>query len=161
MNELTTNNVMALAPSRVESHTFMPGMEVRCAIIDGQPWFMHVDACRALDIRNSWDAIRRVDAGDRARCDIGLRGQAPWLVNETGLRALVDSTRKTRTGEFKRWITHDVLPLLRAAARADALRKRQEEEDAVMAESLKLAHAILAQRARMQATRAVPRAASH
>jgi prophage antirepressor-like protein len=47
------------------------------------------DACKGLGIKDSGDALRRLHDGDKVRKNLGLRGQAPWLVNESGIYALV------------------------------------------------------------------------
>ena len=40
--------------------------EIRTTKINGQPWFVAVDVCRALEIQNHKDAIRRLDDDEKS-----------------------------------------------------------------------------------------------
>ena len=89
--------------------------ELRTMIIDGEPWFVAVDVCRALEIRNNRDAMERLDADEKgvALTDTPGGKQEMSIVNEPGLYSLVLGSRKPEAKAFKRWITHDVIPSLR------------------------------------------------
>ncbi|MFR8011265.1 MAG: Bro-N domain-containing protein [Clostridia bacterium] len=94
--------------------------EVRTVAIDNEPWFVAADVCRALEIKNSADAIRRLDDDEKMTIDSteghsGQRGGAQNynIVNEPGLYTLVLGSRKPEAKAFKRWITHDVIPSIR------------------------------------------------
>ena len=39
--------------------------KVRTLLIDGDPWFVASDVCRALDIRNNRDAIARLEDDEK------------------------------------------------------------------------------------------------
>lgn len=69
--------------------------QVRTVFKDGEPWFVAADVCMALEIRNSRDAMGRLDDDEKG---VGLtdghsgqRGGAQMqaLVNEPGLYTLV------------------------------------------------------------------------
>lgn len=85
---------------------------VRIILQDNEPWFVAKDVCDCLEIKNTTDAIKRLDEDERARLNLGRQGEAN-VINEYGLYNLVLSSRKPEAKEFKRWITHDVLPSLR------------------------------------------------
>ena len=89
--------------------------EVRTLSIDGEPWFVASDVCKALEIGNPTDAMRRLDADDRTL--VSIEGTSNGLpvnaVNEPGLYTLVLGSRKPEAKAFKRWITHDVIPSIR------------------------------------------------
>ena len=72
--------------------------KVRSMLIDGEPWFVAADVCRALDINNTTDAIKRLDADERLTLDSiegGLGGaQKINVINESGLYSLVLGSRK-------------------------------------------------------------------
>ena len=90
--------------------------EVRTVLQDGEPWFVAVDVCRALEIANSRDAVSRLDADEKNTLVLtdGIRGNPQKvIVNEPGLYALVLSSRKSEAKAFKRWITHEVIPSIR------------------------------------------------
>lgn len=85
---------------------------VRVILQDNEPWFVAKDVCDCLEIKNTTDALKRLDDDERARFNLGRQGETN-IVNEYGLYSLVLSSRKPEAKEFKRWITHDVLPALR------------------------------------------------
>ena len=89
--------------------------EVRTLNIDGEPWFVASDVCKALEIGNPTDAMRRLDADERTLVSIegASNGLPVNAVNEPGLYTLVLGSRKPEAKAFKRWITHDVIPSIR------------------------------------------------
>ena len=78
----------------------------------GEPWFVAKDVCDILEISNPSDALKRLDDDERSRFNLGRQGEA-HNVNEAGLYALVLGSRKPEAHEFKRWVTHEVLPQIR------------------------------------------------
>lgn len=90
--------------------------EIRTVEINGEPWFVAADVCRALDIQNHKDAIKRLDEDERmgvALTDPHGREQETNCVNEPGLYSLVLGSRKPEARAFKRWVTHEVIPSIR------------------------------------------------
>lgn len=90
--------------------------DVRIILRDNEPWFVAADVCRALEIGNPSDALRRLDDDEQALVSIeGLsRGNNKGnIVSESGLYSLVLGSRKPEAKEFKRWITHEVIPSIR------------------------------------------------
>lgn len=89
--------------------------EVRTVEIEGAPWFVAVDVCRALEIGNSRQALARLDDDEKGVILNDTLGgkQEMATVSEAGLYALVLSSRKPEAKTFKRWITHEVLPSIR------------------------------------------------
>ena len=103
---------------------------VRVKEIDGEPWFVAADVCKAFNVANSRNVTDRLDADEKGVCDVDTLGgvQKMTVVNETGLyhmlftmepnnaRGIDDIAVKIRIEalrNFKRWITHDVLPSIR------------------------------------------------
>lgn len=83
---------------------------------NGEPWFVAKDVCDVLGYTNASKAIsNHVDSEDKLNNEslssLGQRGG--WLVNESGLYSLVLSSKLPTAKEFKRWVTHDVLPQIR------------------------------------------------
>lgn len=89
--------------------------EIRTVVINGEPWFVAADVCRALEISNSRDAVQRLDEDEKGVVLTDTRGgqQSMTAINEPGLYVLVLGSRKSEAKEFKRWITHDVIPTIR------------------------------------------------
>lgn len=88
---------------------------IRTMIVNNELWFVSVDVCHALDIKNSRDAIGRLDEDEKG---VGLTDtpggtQEMSIINESGLYSLVLSSRKLEAKKFKRWITHEVIPTIR------------------------------------------------
>lgn len=74
--------------------------------------FVAADVCKALDIKNTAQAVNKLEADERSMLNIGRQGEA-YIVNEYGLYNLVLSSRKPEAKAFKRWITHEVIPAIR------------------------------------------------
>lgn len=89
--------------------------DVRCVMLDDQPWFVASDVCAALGLGNSSMALGRLDKDEKGVSTVDTLGGAQELltVNEPGLYSLVLTSRKPEAKRFKRWITHEVLPALR------------------------------------------------
>lgn len=88
---------------------------VRTIDINGEPWFVASDVCKALEIQNNRDAVARLDDDEKGVVLIDTLGgkQNTSIVNEPGLYTLVLGSRKPEAKAFKRWITHDVIPAIR------------------------------------------------
>lgn len=82
----------------------------------GAPWFVAADLCRVLEIANPTQAVSRLDPDDLCLAEVidsMARAQKVNVVNEAGLYDLVLRSDKPQAREFKRWITHEVLPAIR------------------------------------------------
>lgn len=82
----------------------------------GEPWFVAKDVCDVLELSNVGQALARLD--DDEKSSITLNDGTPGnpnkaIVSESGLYALVLASRKPEAHEFKRWVTHEVLPQIR------------------------------------------------
>ena len=91
---------------------------MRAVTLEGEPWFVAADVCRALEIDNT--ATRRLDEDEKAALRLTQtssngteQGRDVTIINEPGLYALVLSSRKPEAKAFKRWITHEVIPSIR------------------------------------------------
>lgn len=78
----------------------------------GEPWFVAKDVCDILGHSNVSMALDRLDDDERSKSNLGRQGETN-IVNEAGLYVLVLGSRKPEAHEFKRWVTHDVLPQIR------------------------------------------------
>ena len=89
--------------------------KVRTVTLNGVLCFVAADVCRALDIANSRDAVKRLDDDERGVVSTDTLGgvQEMTVVNESGLYSLVLGSRKPEAKQFKRWITHEVIPTIR------------------------------------------------
>lgn len=95
--------------------------QVRTVEIDGEVWLVGKDVALALGYTNPRKALDdHVDAEDKLRDDgvtirdsIG-RDQHPTIINESGLYALVLSSKLPTAKKFRRWVTSEVLPAIRS-----------------------------------------------
>lgn len=85
---------------------------VRVIPIDGEPWFVAIDVCDFLGLTNPTMALSRLDEDERAKFNLGRQGNTN-IINEYGLYSLVLASRKPEAKQFKRWITHEVIPSIR------------------------------------------------
>ena len=95
---------------------------VRGLYHDGQPWLYAKDVCKILNLGDVYQAVSRLDDDERMQLisnppktyNISRgRGRSPWLINEPGVYSLVLTGRTPEAKEFKRWVTHEVLPEIR------------------------------------------------
>ena len=89
--------------------------KIRTLTIDGEPWFVAADVCRALEIGNPSMTVERLDDDEKGISTIDTLGgkQRMTIINEPGLYSLVLSSRKPEAKAFKCWITHEVIPAIR------------------------------------------------
>lgn len=134
--------------------------DVRIMLIDGEPWFAAADVCAALEIRNNRDAMNRLDDDEKMTVGLtdghsGQRGGAQQigLINEPGLYTLTLTSRKPEAKAFKRWITHEVIPIIRKTGgyMTEPLLDRIQKDPSVI---YKFADALLAERNRSRALEA-------
>lgn len=94
--------------------------EVKTVVIDGEPWFVGKDVAQCLGYTNPSKALAdHVDDDDKLNnktlSSLGQRGG--WLINESGMYALIFGSKLEKAREFKRWVTSEVLPTLRKTGR--------------------------------------------
>ena len=95
---------------------------VRVVMRDGDPWFVAADVCRVLELGNTAQAVSRLDDDERDGIisdDTVGRSNRLTIISESGLYALVLTSRKPEARRFRKWITAEVLPALRTVGRYD------------------------------------------
>ena len=96
--------------------------EVRVVTINGEPWFVAKGLCNVLSVKNSRDALSRLDEDEKGVVSTDTPGgkQEMAVVSESGMYALVLSSRKTEAKQFRKWITAEVIPQIRKTGRYNA-----------------------------------------
>lgn len=89
---------------------------VRAVLIDGDPWFVGKDVCRALEIVDHQQALERLV--DDEKDGVGItdpigRQQTATVISEPGVYRLVFTSRSEAAERFRTWLCHEVLPALR------------------------------------------------
>ena len=107
---------------------------VRVVQVDGEPWFVAADVCRALKISNSRDAVARLDDDEKGIGSTDTLGgkQGMQIINEPGLYTLVLGSRKPEAKTFKRWVTHEVLPTIRKTGSYKTPKQSSDREKAML-----------------------------
>lgn len=87
--------------------------ELRTVEISGEPWFVGKDVATALGYANPSNAVSvHVDKEDKTHapiqggCSTGI--QDTIVINESGLYALILSSKLPSAKEFKHWVTAEV-----------------------------------------------------
>lgn len=109
--------------------------EIRVLEIDGEPWFVGKDIAFALGYNDTDQALRKhVAEEDKLTRQIDGSGQNRnmTIINESGLYSLIMSSKLPAAKEFKRWVTHDILPSIRkhgVYATSDMIDKMIQDPD--------------------------------
>lgn len=79
---------------------------------NNEPWFVAADVCDALEIKNPSDSMKRLDEDEKGIVSIYTPGgkQDALSVSFPGLLSLILGSRKKEARDYKRWVTHEVLP---------------------------------------------------
>ena len=94
--------------------------EIRTCQVNNQIMFVGVDVAKALRYTNTQKAIRdHVDDDDKLTERFVLSGQTRTaiIINESGLYALILSSKLPQAKAFKHWVTSEVLPSIRRTGR--------------------------------------------
>lgn len=89
---------------------------VRTVMIDNEPWFVGKDVADILEYQNgSRDINRHIDEDDRRKIMVfdGNQDKETIVINESGLYALILSSKMRNAKRFKHWVTSEVLPSIR------------------------------------------------
>lgn len=89
---------------------------IRSMVVDGEPWFVAKDLAKALGYKDTSDALKKhVDADDKLSRQIADSGQRRkvYIINESGMYALIFGSQLESAKKFKRWVTSEVLPQIR------------------------------------------------
>lgn len=104
-------------------------------LIKNQPYFVAVEVCDILDLKNPSDRLKTLDDDEKLTYVLNRAGQkrAVNLINESGLYNLIFQSRKPEAKAFRKWVTSEVLPAIRRTgsynpAKMPAIRERSRRE---------------------------------
>lgn len=88
---------------------------VRMILRGEDPWWNAADVCRVLGLKNPGTSLALLDDDEKGIHSMDTLGgaQEMTVINEPGLYSLIFRSRKAEAKEFKRWVTHEVLPSIR------------------------------------------------
>lgn len=90
--------------------------DIRTVTIDNEPWFVGKDVAEALGYAEPRSAVsKKVEECDRgvAEMETPSGKQKMTTINESGLYALIFSSKLESAKRFKHWVTSEVLPSIR------------------------------------------------
>lgn len=89
--------------------------QIRVIEKNGTAWFVAKDVCDVLGLKNVNRAIYKLDDDEKLTLKLLTSGQNRDVatVSESGLYALVLRSYKPEAKQFRRWVTHEVLPDIR------------------------------------------------
>lgn len=123
--------------------------QVRTLLINDEPWFVGKDVAQILGYSNPRDALsKHVDDEDKNSVAIrdGNKGNPnQTVINESGVYALVFSSKLPSAKKFKHWVTSEVLPQIRKTGSYVSPQLTGEE---LMAKALIEANSVLARQSK-------------
>ena len=94
--------------------------EVRTVTIDNEPWFVGKDVATALGYKDTSDALKKHVSEDDKRIlkpgkmpTLKMSNYGAYIINESGLYALIFGSKLESAKRFKHWVTSEVLPAIR------------------------------------------------
>ena len=104
--------------------------EVRTVTRDNEPWFVAADVCEFFGVTNRNRVLQQLDEDEKGGTQIDTPGgtQTMTIINESGLYTLLFYLQPTKARgvpdeviekrceqlrQYKRWITHEVIPSIR------------------------------------------------
>lgn len=91
--------------------------KIRIVNINNEPWFVGKDVALSLGYKDTSDALKKhVDNEDKLTRRFTDSGQSRqmYVINESGLYALIFGSKLESAKRFKHWVTSDVLPTIRS-----------------------------------------------
>lgn len=89
------------------------GNQLRIVQKDNEPWFVAKDVADILDFSETNAMTRHLDDDESMSVKLTGMNMNSTIINEPGLYSAVLRSRKPEAKEFKRWITHEVIPSIR------------------------------------------------
>lgn len=91
------------------------GHEVRVLVESGEPRWVASDVAKVLGYRMASDMTRRLDEDEKGTRSVRTPGgeQEVTTITESGLYSAILGSKVPAAREFKRWVTHEVLPSIR------------------------------------------------
>lgn len=107
-----------MLPSNQTPRTFqfsVTSQKVRSFLINSNPWFIAKDVCDVLGLADTNMSLAKLDDDEKLTQKVFGSGQnrKMWMINESGLYALILRSNKPEAKAFRKWVTGEVLPALR------------------------------------------------
>ena len=109
------------------------GEQLRTIQRDDGLWWVLRDVCQVLGMSNPAMVAGRLDEDEVSLADLidaMGRSQKTTVINEPGLYAVILRSDKPEAKDFKRWVTHDVLPSIRQTGTCGVSQKQLDRLNA-------------------------------
>lgn len=82
---------------------------------NGEPLFVATDIAKVLGYRDAANMARRLDEDEKGTRSTSTPGgaQSVTVITEAGLYSAILGSKRPDARQFKRWVTHEVLPAIR------------------------------------------------
>ena len=104
--------------------------QIRTVTIDNEPWFVGKDVATALGYKDTSDALKKhvlsEDKLTRRFADSG-QNREMYIINESGLYALIFGSKLDSAKRFKHWVTSEVLPSIRKNGNYQMMKQESSE----------------------------------
>ena len=121
---------------------------IRTCNVNGETYFVGKDIALALGYKNTKDALNR-HVGQEEKLGSGFttsgQNREMTVINESGLYALILSSKLDSAKRFKHWVTSEVLPAIRRQGGYMVVRP-DESNEVILARALQIMQATLARR---------------
>ena len=98
----------AVIPFSFQSH------EIRTTIDkNGDPWFVAVDVCDILGLKNPAESLKALPDDERDKKLLGRKVGEANIISESGLYRLIFRSNKPEAEVFRKWVFSEVLPAIR------------------------------------------------
>lgn len=107
---------------------------------NGEPWFVAKDVAKILGYRDAANMTRRLEEDEKGTRSVSTHGgeQQMAVITEPGLYSAILGSRIPEAREFKRWVTHEVLPQIRRTG-GYIPTSESDTDEAIMAKALLIA----------------------
>lgn len=134
---MTTQPVPNITPFTYE------GASIRVLTINEAPWWVAADVAGPLALANIRSSLALLDDDEKGvhTMDTLKGSQSMAIISEAGLYSLILRSRKPEAKQFKRWVTHEVLPAIRRTgtyATTSPAPQPQLSEDEIVHQALQI-----------------------
>lgn len=131
---MTTQPVPNITPFTYE------GASIRVLTINEAPWWVAADVAGPLALANIRSSLALLDDDEKGvhTMDTLKGSQSMAIISEAGLYSLILRSRKPEAKQFKRWVTHEVLPAIRRTGTYATRPQPQLSEDEIVHQALQI-----------------------
>lgn len=108
--------------------------QIRTVTIDNEPWFVGKDVATALGYKDTSDALKKHVSEDDKRIlkpgkmpTLKMSNYGAYIINESGLYALIFGSKLESAKRFKHWVTSEVLPSIRKNGNYQMMKQESSE----------------------------------